>query len=826
MPQTRAMAAAQVAGPSSTGDPRKAAPSKSAPRKRTRTNKDVARAPKRGKPSLKRILDMPPEVFNEIAIHLMPTDLLSLARLNKFFRNIFMSRSSRHIWQAAFLSLPGLPPCPSDLSEPQYASLLFSKTCSSCGARVLRRMDPFLHVRLCNPCRDEQCVTNSDIIFRAAHKVASGLLTFENMTISSRLYLGVTVSTMVKRLVMHNSIVSTTVIKSASYGFMFTLRSEYQMVRERANGKQSFFTWRETRAKEMDEWHERADELEMYLDRIDLDRESELEELKEKRVEDIETRLVEKGWTKRDAITSPENATEWNKLVWQPKPMTDRIWNNLYPKLVPMLESNRAYHERIDKEMRQRSRIARVGSLATMIRMDLPPLVHVTLKNPPESGDASESSMPEPNAPEPNASESYASESSISDTLDLPALASGNIDVKVEMPFPSMSELLTWPMIKNIVEDDTLADAAEIGFNGIREEFNQAVVEWRNKIEQDLIDIWNAGRPGDLKNEDREDEAKPGPSTKKGKGKLVASTGIKRNTRKTKSRASGPQSSSAEASHDSVELVLPEFVVTFAKPNGTTTTDISELTPNMQTLLRADTVFRSPRLYGTYPTLVPPAALFGAFVGAFDRLSQGERWSVEAVTRDLDASTIATNFLARMGRPDATSAEMKAIGMKFKCARCIQILPLTWEELVTHYRVEQGRWKQAKVTTKGDTKSQFAFRNIHELEQPLNAKPFAHLMTAQAAATFMVENTVHEMMMMTCQPCESMGVDARYFHKFEVGMGIESPMIQHLRDVHDIEHAVFGLHFRRWFLDPDIFDTFMSDEEDYDSDDPWGWEDY
>ncbi|KAG8717803.1 hypothetical protein FRC09_013637 [Ceratobasidium sp. 395] len=44
----------------------KSNPSKPLPRKRARTNKEFTRASKRGgKPSLRRILDMSPEIFNE-----------------------------------------------------------------------------------------------------------------------------------------------------------------------------------------------------------------------------------------------------------------------------------------------------------------------------------------------------------------------------------------------------------------------------------------------------------------------------------------------------------------------------------------------------------------------------------------------------------------------------------------------------------------------------------------------------------------------------------------------------------------------------------------
>ncbi|KAG8709914.1 hypothetical protein FRC09_000406, partial [Ceratobasidium sp. 395] len=85
------------------------------PQKRARNNKEVARAPKKDRNlNLSRILDMPPEVFNEIATHLTPPDLLSLARLNKFFRKMFMSRSSQRIWRTTFGNVLKLPGCPSN----------------------------------------------------------------------------------------------------------------------------------------------------------------------------------------------------------------------------------------------------------------------------------------------------------------------------------------------------------------------------------------------------------------------------------------------------------------------------------------------------------------------------------------------------------------------------------------------------------------------------------------------------------------------------------------------------------------------------------------
>jgi hypothetical protein len=92
-------------------------------------------------------VSLPPSDHTEpsqVANHLTPAELLSLARANKFFRQIFMSQSSLYMWQNTFDNVPGMPRCPPNLCEPQYASLLFSKTCSVRGyglSRLLKSLN-------------------------------------------------------------------------------------------------------------------------------------------------------------------------------------------------------------------------------------------------------------------------------------------------------------------------------------------------------------------------------------------------------------------------------------------------------------------------------------------------------------------------------------------------------------------------------------------------------------------------------------------------------------------------------------------------------------
>ncbi|KIJ18019.1 hypothetical protein PAXINDRAFT_9105 [Paxillus involutus ATCC 200175] len=76
-------------------------------------------------------------------------DLLNLARTSKAFRRLLMHKSSAFAWKTARLQIEGLPECPPDLSEPQYANLVFWPHCHNCGKpapaiywRIRRRYCP------------------------------------------------------------------------------------------------------------------------------------------------------------------------------------------------------------------------------------------------------------------------------------------------------------------------------------------------------------------------------------------------------------------------------------------------------------------------------------------------------------------------------------------------------------------------------------------------------------------------------------------------------------------------------------------------------------
>ncbi|KAG8694987.1 hypothetical protein FRC09_009467, partial [Ceratobasidium sp. 395] len=288
-------------------------------RKRTRvTRTERSSTIKLKKGDLKQILDMPLEVFNEIARYLTPPDLLALARSTKFFRAMFMSRSSAPIWQSAIDNVVGLPPCPPNMSAPHYTSLIYSRICSECGGRAMRRMDTRIRIRLCATCRNTPGSIDE-------------------------------MSTDEKRLLL---VPTSRDILPERPDVHYYLRRDLQAFKEIIDDPRykTQDVWDElimNRRKELEERYQHAARLEEFLEDMEEDRANEIQELKEERKLSIEERLYEDGWTSEDLDFPAETRPQWNQLVLWPHPLTDRIWSNLQPKLVPLLEANRDRNNRL-----------------------------------------------------------------------------------------------------------------------------------------------------------------------------------------------------------------------------------------------------------------------------------------------------------------------------------------------------------------------------------------------------------------------------------------------------------------------------------------------
>jgi len=65
----------------------------------------------------------------QVVSYLDPEDLLKLCRLSKRSRALFLSKNCTAVWRDVLARVVDLPKCPRDLTEPQYASLVFDKFC-------------------------------------------------------------------------------------------------------------------------------------------------------------------------------------------------------------------------------------------------------------------------------------------------------------------------------------------------------------------------------------------------------------------------------------------------------------------------------------------------------------------------------------------------------------------------------------------------------------------------------------------------------------------------------------------------------------------------
>ncbi|KDR80012.1 hypothetical protein GALMADRAFT_242213 [Galerina marginata CBS 339.88] len=106
---------------------------------------------------LKQLIEMPLDLLFEIFGRLEPLDLLHLTRTTKDLRALLMNRSSTSIWKQSRSNIPGMPDCPSDLSEAQYAHFMFGKSCHFCHRNLSNlRIVCSARLRTCTKCLEEK----------------------------------------------------------------------------------------------------------------------------------------------------------------------------------------------------------------------------------------------------------------------------------------------------------------------------------------------------------------------------------------------------------------------------------------------------------------------------------------------------------------------------------------------------------------------------------------------------------------------------------------------------------------------------------------------
>ncbi|KIK57119.1 hypothetical protein GYMLUDRAFT_229820 [Collybiopsis luxurians FD-317 M1] len=256
--------------------------------------------------------DVPLDVVFEIFCYLDPGDLLRLARTSKDLRDILMSKTSITIWRSSRENLPGLPPPPKDLNEPQYAQLLFDDHCDVCK-NTKEDCETILwsfRMRVCDDC----AATDREALplytsFRShqpsQYRDLRAILPIESVKVGTgRLPAGV-----------------------CSSRLAFQMKEEFELLKTE---------------KERDEWISRKEsEYCDIMEHSDLCK-AWLKDMQTARLNDILARLEEIGlrpdaqklidgyWVEKSAFLD-------HKLVRQPEKLTDHAWNGMKSQLVKLL---------------------------------------------------------------------------------------------------------------------------------------------------------------------------------------------------------------------------------------------------------------------------------------------------------------------------------------------------------------------------------------------------------------------------------------------------------------------------------------------------------
>ncbi|KAG8693327.1 hypothetical protein FRC08_009194 [Ceratobasidium sp. 394] len=736
-------------------------------RKRARTTKATKAAPRkrqvRGKQGrLEGLMKMPVDIFTEIALYLMPKDIITLSRSNKFFHNLLMNRTAIHIWHGTMRNVPGLPPCPPDMSEPHFLALIYARNCSMCGATVSRRMDELLRVRLCPACRDTSLISMR------------------------------TVPPEVQIFVLCSD---TIVPNKRRWGYeAHALKSDVEEVQTRlaelkeAGNQGELDKWKQARRAEIDTLRKQAVELGRFLDGIDQDRGTELMGLKRERRLEIHRRLIEIGWEKEDLKFPFYRSRPWDALVEQPKPLTDRTWENLRPKLIPLLEANR--EDRLQRETaeRLRSRRDRLNGYLLEIKEEMDPILDVTIRVPvlPSSG-----ATPS-NTTSSNATSSSSTPASVTPaTTSASGASSSNAEpatahIKHIGVFPDIVDALEWETMQSLLEEDLPVEDMCERVDMVLPEITGEANGWIDEVETHLADLLRDGREEDGLDSDVPD------------------------------------------------LTLPVV--------GDSTTDpLEDITVNQKLLLRADSLFVSNKSTGRHVPVVYDALVASgySYTHAHDTLHilrcSKAPLDLSKFKRHVGAQAAARKLLESVDKPDATFLEMRSAGQNYMCGRCHDLTPHTWEEMVQHYVVHQEVWENAQKPQGELTRLGITFRNVHdpefETDKPMMKILSKEELVATASGLSMSGN------MKACHVCSKSGLLLPV-------RGNEERILEHLRDVHDIsepkvpEHygaAFFGGFIGNIFGHDDFYD-YDDDDSDmwddpfdlfgggmYSDDDPWGW---
>ncbi|KAG8925925.1 hypothetical protein FRC02_009339 [Tulasnella sp. 418] len=271
------------------------------------------------------LMNMPIEIFAEICSHLYPVDLLHLARSSKRLRAILMTEDSVSIWRTSRKNqVNGLPDCPDDLSEPQYAALVFTTVCQGCTGLRAVRVHYGLRTRHCIRCYPDHIIKEE--------KISTLNLSMIKLT-NVRL-----VAPSVKAIEPGKTFGS-----EYTWYSIATLKAldEKWASAGDADAQKSFM---DAQIAITNEIAKNAAELNKWQYKEDCKNAVEGQDIRAARMASIKKKLMELGWESKDfpRNRSTEEDREWHHLLDRRQALSEKIWENLKPRLLEILEITKA----------------------------------------------------------------------------------------------------------------------------------------------------------------------------------------------------------------------------------------------------------------------------------------------------------------------------------------------------------------------------------------------------------------------------------------------------------------------------------------------------
>ncbi|KIL00812.1 hypothetical protein PAXRUDRAFT_821269 [Paxillus rubicundulus Ve08.2h10] len=260
------------------------------------------------------LMEMPMDILFEIFGHLMPLDVLRLARTTKQFRRVLMHRSSLSIWIAARKNVPDFPDCPPYMSEPEFANLVFDTHCHECLSPNIRSVDWRIGRRICSKCAKE-CMVDDYSVF-------SGESVYKAVP--------------------------------SKYGKRGR-PSYYSKDLQEFQRKRAAFTSLEERDEFVKERQDLVFKMETHGALLEgwainqaKDRSEQLDDLRRERKEAIVEKLTELGWGPEIEQIPYRDDLSHHRLVKQPTRLTTRIWANIQTEMISYMEQMKT--QRLERE--------------------------------------------------------------------------------------------------------------------------------------------------------------------------------------------------------------------------------------------------------------------------------------------------------------------------------------------------------------------------------------------------------------------------------------------------------------------------------------------